>query len=121
MIALLGTRRFIASKMATELTIRLVPPEEGSIQLGMVRFTTVGAGDFDKVTFLLNDRPILTKTRPPFSVELDLGEIPEAHRLRVDGFDAEGRRVATDEILVNPGGQRFRHLPLLSLTITLLI
>ena len=88
--------------------IRLVPPEEGQIQLGMVRFTTVGAGEFDKVTFLLNDEPILTKTRPPYSVELNLGRSAAAWRLRAVALDATGEEVASDEITVNQGGQRFR-------------
>lgn len=88
--------------------IRLVPPEEGQIQLGMVRFTTVGAGEFDKVTFLLNDEPILTKTRPPYSVELNLGRSAAAWRLRAVALDEAGEEVASDEITVNQGGQRFR-------------
>ena len=88
--------------------IRLVPPEEGQIQLGMVRFTTVSAGEFDKVQFLLNDQPILTKTRPPFSVELNLGGSAAAWRLRAVALDSDGEAVASDEIMVNQGGQRFR-------------
>lgn len=59
----------------------LIPPEEGEIQVGHVRFTTRTVGDFDRVIFSLNDRPIFTKTRPPFSVELDMGS-PTATRPR---------------------------------------
>ena len=89
-------------------TIRLVPPALDEIQLGMVRFTAIGSSEFDRVTFFLNDRPILTKTRPPFSVELSLGRSAAAHRLRVVALDEAKVELASDEILVNQGGQRFR-------------
>jgi len=59
------------------------------------------------VTFFLDERPILTKTRPPFSVELDLGSVAATHRLRAVAVYNEVE-VARDEILVNHGGQRFR-------------
>lgn len=93
-----------------ERTLRLLPPP-GVVHTGLVRFQALAVGEYDRVDFSIDDQVILSKRRPPYSVELDLGEIPEAHRLRVDGFDAQGQRLATDEILVNPGGQRFRvHL-----------
>ena len=90
-----------------ERTLRLVPPEEGSIQVGMTRFETRAVGDFDQVTFFLNEKPILTKRRPPYSVELNLGTIPATHQLRAVGFEA-GSEVAMDELRINQGGQRFR-------------
>ncbi len=89
-------------------TLRLVPPPIDEIQLGMVRFTAIGSSDFDRVTFLLNDNPILIKTRPPFSVELNLGRNAAAHRLRAVATGPDDTELASDEILVNQGGQRFR-------------
>lgn len=88
-------------------TIRLIPPTDESIHTGMVRFHAQTAGEFDSLTFYLDDRPILTKRRPPYSVELDLGSVAGTHRVRVAGF-VEGREEAADEISVNRGGQRFR-------------
>ena len=89
-------------------TLRIVPPSRDNIHIGMVRFDTVTVGDFEKVAFYLNDKPLLTKRRPPFSVELNLGSTAASHRLRAVAFDAEGEEAASDEILVNQGGQRFR-------------
>jgi Ca-activated chloride channel family protein len=40
-------------------------------------------------------------------VEIDLGEFPDLHSLRVEGLDAEEREVANDEHLINAGGHRF--------------
>ena len=90
-----------------ERSLRLIPPDEGRIQVGMTRFETQAIGTFDEVTFMLDDRPILTKNRPPYSVELNLGTLPATRRLRVVGFQ-EDREVAADEIRLNQGGQRFR-------------
>ena len=103
---LLGEANAAAQRGQT--TIRLVPLEEGQIQVGLVRFRTISAGDLEEVTFFLDDTPIMTKRRPPFSLELNLGEIAASHLLGVVARDAEGVEVARDEILINQGGQRFR-------------
>ena len=50
---------------------------------------------------------VLTKTRPPYSVELDLGSFPEQRLLRVEALDGDGGILATDEIALNAGGDRF--------------
>ena len=61
-----------------------VPP--GNVHVGKVRFTARSRGELDKVTFFVDDRPVLSKRRPPYSVELDLGDSPGRHRVRVVGF-----------------------------------
>jgi len=58
-------------------------------------------------TFALDGEPVLTRRRPPYTVELDLGQIPRARTLSVTGYDAEGEEVARDEMLLNAGGNRF--------------
>lgn len=95
-----------ASRRGEHSLALLSPP--GMVQAGMVRFQTVTVGDFARVDFLLDGRTILSKRRPPYSVELYLGEVPEAHRLRADGYGADGALLASDELVLNPGGQRFR-------------
>ncbi len=74
----------------------------------MVRFNTVTVGDFDPVTSYLDERPLLTHRRPPLSAALNLGGAAASHRLRAVAFNADGQETASDEILVNQGGQRFR-------------
>ena len=90
-----------------ETTLTLLPPG-GVLHTGPVRFQTLTTGELDRVEFLLDDTLILTKTRPPYSVELDLGEFPEPHTLRAVAYDLLGRDAASDELLLNPGGQNFR-------------
>lgn len=92
---------------AGEDGIRIVPPQD-DLLTGFVRFDTLVAGDsITKVRFLLDDREVLTKNRPPYSVQIDLGPYPDLHTLRVEGLDREGNLLAEDDQLVNSGGYRF--------------
>lgn len=87
-------------------TLRLaVPPVD--VLSGKVRFRATAEGEIEKVTFYLDDKPKFTKRDPPYSVELDLGDAPEPHRVRVVGFVGD-EEVATDQIWLNQGSQRFR-------------
>jgi len=104
-------RRLDEARLAAErgqTTLRILPPPERQIMVGALRISTVSAGEFDKVTFFLDGSPLLTKRRPPFSVEVNLGEMAASHRLRVVAYDEEGAEIASDEIVINQGGQRFR-------------
>ncbi|MGD2116673.1 MAG: VWA domain-containing protein, partial [Acidobacteriota bacterium] len=94
-----------------ESSLRLVRPQ-GELLTDMIRFNTLAVGEgFDHVTFALDGRPVLIDKKPPYSVELDLGTLPRTHSLRATAYDAEGVELASDEILVNTGGTRFRvHL-----------
>ena len=92
---------------AGETSLRLIPPQ-GGLQTGFVRFDTLVSGDeVDKVRFYLDDKYVLTKNRPPYNVEIDLGSYPDLHTLRVVGFDAQDQELVTDELLINSGGYRF--------------
>lgn len=50
---------------------------------------------------------MLSKRRPPYSAELDLGSEAAPHRVRVVGLLGD-QEVATDQIWLNQGAQRFR-------------
>ena len=90
-----------------EATIELVEQGEGP-RVGYLRFTaSAGGSGIRKVRFSLEGRPILTKTRPPYSVELDVGALPDTRAVRVEALDADGAVLATDEILVNPARHAF--------------
>ena len=92
---------------AGETGIRLVPPS-GELHTGFLRIDTLVSGEeIQKVRFSLDEKPLVTKNRPPYSVEIDLGSFPDLHTVRADGIDANGEEVASDEILVNSGGYRF--------------
>ena len=92
---------------AGETSIRLVPPG-GELHTGSVRIDTLVTGEeIDKVRFYLDDHLLLTKNRPPFSVEIDLGSYPDLHTVRAEALGSSGEEVASDEVLINGGGYRF--------------
>lgn len=96
-----------AAIAAGENTVKIVPLS-GEWQTGLVRIDTLVTGeDVAKVTFYLDNTPILTKKRPPYSVELDLGSVPRGQVLRVEGFNAADQPIASDETTLNAGQHRF--------------
>lgn len=87
--------------------LQIVPPRE-EIQTGYVRFDTLATGDaIERVAFSLDGDTVLAKTRPPFSVELDLGPVPRPRTLAAVAFDGAGEELARDELLINAGANRF--------------
>ena len=94
--------------VSSEVTsIRIVPPQR-ELLTGFVRFDTLALGrDLARVIFYLDDKQVLTKTRPPYNVELDLGPFPRLRRLAVEAQDEDGTVLARDDLLLNSGGNRF--------------
>jgi len=90
-----------------ERSIRILPPPPGLIT-GNVRLEAMTTGEgIAKVRFTLNGKPVLTKARPPYSVELNLGDAPKIHTLQAVALNAANEKVAQDEILLNTGPHRF--------------
>lgn len=96
--------RSVGSK---SVRIRLLEPP-GEILSGLVRFDAVVEGEgVSAVSFVLDDTPVLRKAQPPFSVELDLGDFPRPHTLRVEGVGDDGDLLAWDEVAINAGEHSF--------------
>lgn len=90
-----------------EQTIRLMPPPPGLIT-GSVRVEARTSGDgVARVQFLLNGKPVLTKGKPPYSIEINLGDAPRVHTLEAHALGAGGQKLAEDQILLNTGPHRF--------------
>jgi VWFA-related protein len=68
-----------------------------------------------RVEFWLGEKKLLTRTRPPYTVELDLGEIPRRQTVRAVGYDAGGTVIDEDVWALNEGKTRVavRILPIL--------
>jgi Ca-activated chloride channel family protein len=96
-----------AALLTGDTTLKLVRPF-GELQTGMQRFDTLSTGDIDKVTFSLDGKAVLTKRKPPYSVELDLGSLPRPRKLAATGYDKAGNQVAGDELLINSAANRFQ-------------
>jgi Ca-activated chloride channel family protein len=97
-----------AANPLDEATLRLIPPR-GELLTGMVRFETLTTGTdrFDRVVFAVDGEPVLTKGRPPYGVELDLGDLPRNRRITATAYDAAGEELAFDGIDLNSGSNRF--------------
>ena len=105
------TARILAEANAAiasgENTIEIVEPG-GDWQTGLLRIDTLTTGPgVKRVSFVLDGIKILTKSRPPYNVEIDLGNVPRSRTLRVEAYDENGEEVANDEVLLNAGKHRF--------------
>lgn len=90
-----------------EQTIRILPPPPGLVT-GKARVEAVTTGEnIARVSFELDGKPVLAKGRPPYSVELNLGNQPRTHVVRAIAQSAAGDKLAEDEILLNSGPHRF--------------
>ncbi len=90
-----------------DVTMRLLAPRD-SLVVGRVRVEAMIEGEgVGRVTFFLNGKEVFRKSRPPFSVELGLGDAPRTHLLRAVAEGAAGQLLAADEVLLNAGPHRF--------------
>jgi Ca-activated chloride channel family protein len=96
-----------ASIRSADQTVRLLAPPDGLLT-GALRVDAVADGrGIDHVRFLLDGRAALTKKRPPFSVDLNLGPQPRTHLIRALAEAADGKVLAEDQLLLNAGPHRF--------------
>ncbi len=97
--------RFVDSR--DEHSVRIHPLPERLIT-GRVRVgADAGGPDIHHLAFSLDGRELISKRRPPYQVEIDVGGAPRAHSLRVDAYDGQGGILATDEVTINSGPHRF--------------
>jgi VWFA-related protein len=97
-----------AALPSSDHSIKVFAPG-ASLSTGRLRVEAETTGDgVARVEFALNGRRVLSKSRPPWSVEIDLGRAPRTHRLSAVARDGNGQVLASDEVLVNAGPHRFR-------------
>jgi Ca-activated chloride channel family protein len=83
-------------------------PVAKEIVTGLQRFETRAAEGVTAVDFYLNGAKMMTKTRPPFAADLNLGPLPRKHTIRVVAYGSAGRAIGEDEYIVNEGREIFR-------------
>ncbi|HEX4964417.1 MAG TPA: VWA domain-containing protein [Thermoanaerobaculia bacterium] len=79
----------------------------GHLLAGTQRFEARVDEQIERVAFTLDGKLLLTRNRPPFIVQVDLGGVPRPHRLAAQGFGPNGQVLASDELMINGGAQRF--------------
>lgn len=96
-----------ATKEAEEQPLlRLVGPEGDAVS-GLCRFEAIAREEVERVTFMLDSESVLTKNRPPFDIDLDLGPLPKLTTVTVIGFGSDGEEIARDGYTLNVGRERF--------------
>ena len=95
-----------------EPKLKILPPNRET-PIGLLRLEAVVAPPIERVEFYLEEKRIVTRTRPPYSVEIDLGNVPRRQTLRAVGYDATGRVIDEDAYAINQGKDRIavRLLP----------
>jgi VWFA-related protein len=90
-----------ATAVAGADSLLLLPPAD-DILLGLWRAEAIVTGEkIQKVTFLVDGKPQLTTSKKPFTAEVRLERYPTEQTVRAEGYDAEGRLVASDEVILN--------------------
>jgi VWFA-related protein len=87
-------------------TLILLGPEGEGIS-GLQRFEAFTEREVTRVTFLLDGTEVLTKNRPPFSVDLDLGPLPRLSTVAAVAYDDSGAEIDRKELSLNVGRERF--------------
>lgn len=94
--------------------LRIVPPSR-DVPVGLLRIDCEVKPPITKVEFWLDEKKVLARTRPPYTVEIDLGTVPQKRTLKALGFDRKGRLVDADAWTVNEKearlGVRILELP----------
>lgn len=101
-----------ASLRGERPALHLIPPP-GRLLAGSVRFEARADGGaavpeedrIDRVAFTLDGKPLLTRNRPPYQLEVDLGQAPRVRKLEARGLNRAGEVVAKDELVLNGAGQ----------------
>ncbi|MGE5278273.1 MAG: VWA domain-containing protein [Acidobacteriota bacterium] len=92
--------------------LKILPPSREA-PIGLLRLEAVVSPPIERVEFYLEDKRLVTRTRPPFSVEIDLGNVPRRQTVRAVGYDATGAVIDEDAYAINQGKDRLavRLLP----------
>ena len=88
--------------------LRIVPLSEDLIS-GVQHIETIAYGDdIHAVEFYLDAKKVMTKRQPPYTLDLDFGNVPQSRRVRVVALNEKGEAITGDEIVVNTGNEPFR-------------
>lgn len=97
----------IRANLGTD-SLRIAPMSEDALS-GLQKIETILTGNAIKaVEFWLDGKKIAVRRSPPFTLDLDFGNVPQMHRVRAVGLDAAGNPLTGDDITLNTGTDPFR-------------
>jgi VWFA-related protein len=85
--------------------LKILPPSREA-PVGLLRLEAEVEPPITRVEFYLGDKLLLARTRPPYSVEIDLGNLPLKQTVRAAGYDETGRLIDEDAWAINEGSAR---------------
>ena len=104
--AALGQLKDDMESKATSLRIIPLPDD---LLSGIQHIETLAYGsDIKAVEFSLDGKMVMTKRQPPYTLDLDFGDVPRLHKVRAIALNEKGEPVTGDEIVCNAGNEPFR-------------
>ena len=85
--------------------LKIMPPSREA-PVGLLRLEADVEPPITRVEFYLEDKLVVKRTKPPYSVEIDLGEVPRRQTVRAVGYDASGKVIDEDAWAINQGSAR---------------
>jgi len=93
---------------SNETSLRIVPLAD-DLLAGVQHIETIAFGDAIKgVEFYLDGHKVMIKRQPPYTLDLDFGDVPRAHNIRAVALDDKGQIITGDDVVVNTGTDPFR-------------
>lgn len=87
------------------IEIQQLDDRDRGVLRGRVKFETeVYDERIAQVDFLLDDREVVSKQRPPFAARIDLGRTPRRRTLTAVAYDAGRVELGRDSVVLNGGG-----------------
>ena len=88
--------------------LRIVPLTEDLLS-GIQHIETIAFGeDIKSVEFYLDGKKVMTKRQPPYTLDLDFGNVPQVRRVRAVALNEKGEPLTGDELMLNTGNDPFR-------------
>ncbi len=88
--------------------LRIVPLTDDLLS-GIQHIETIAFGDEIKaVEFYLDGKKVMTKRQPPYTLDLDFGNVPQVRRVRAVALNGSAEPLTGDELILNTGNDPFR-------------
>ena len=88
--------------------LRIVPLTDDLLS-GIQHIETIAFGDDIKsVDFYLDGKKVMTKRQPPYTLDLDFGNVPQVRHVRAVAINGANEPIAGDELILNTGNDPFR-------------
>ncbi len=85
--------------------LKILPPSREA-PIGLLRLDASIEPPITKVEFWLEEKLLVSRTKPPYSVEIDLGDVPRRQTVRAVGYDSNGKLIDEDAWSINQGSAR---------------